>query len=124
MRSTNSKPFKRARVIRGVLFVSVVMANLEEECAFFTIKKALDCAHRATRAWRRPVQQSEILSAVTVKKPLARLGITSTSQCGFHANNDQEIHWEWNAEEVDRRRLARRAAMRARLGPDLAVPGL
>ena len=93
-----------AEEIRRILYGSIVLDNPEEECAFFTIKEALDRVTRATRAWARPPQQSQILSAVTAKKPLGRLGIASTSQCGHYANGDQEIRWEWNAEDVDPRR--------------------
>ena len=76
MRSTNPKPFTRARVIRGVLFVSVVMANLEEECAFFTIKKALDCALRGN---------TRVASAgSTVRDPVRCHGQKATRQIGDH----------------------------------------
>ena len=37
------------------------------------------------------------------RKPLRRFGIRWTDQGGFNANQDQEIHWQWDAEEVKRR---------------------
>ncbi len=103
-----------ADVVRAVLVRKVVLPDIEARSAFFTIKEA--------RAWfPQVIQQQQILSGATVKKPLLRLGITATQQGGFHANQDQEIHWEWDAARVKRclERLdpSVRAAIEAVPGP-------
>ena len=84
-----------AEAIRATLVAKVVLPDIEAESAYFTIKDA--------RKWiPKEIQQQQILAAATAKKPLRRFGITFTNQGGFHANKDQEIHWEWDAAGVER----------------------
>ena len=91
-----------ADVIRAVLVGKVVLPDIEAGSAFFTIREA--------RGWfPQVIQQQQILQGATSKKPLLRLGITATHQGGFHANQEQEIQWLWDAGDIERRleRLAR-----------------
>ena len=84
-----------ADVIRAVLVGRVVLADIEAGSAFFTIGDA--------RAWfPQRIQQQQILCGATTRKPLLSIGITATMQGGFHANQDQEIRWEWDAARVQR----------------------
>ena len=83
-----------ADVIRVVLVGKVVLPDIDAGSASFTIKEA--------RKWfPQEIQQQQILAGATAMKPLQRIGITATQQGGFHANQDQEIRWEWNRAGVE-----------------------
>lgn len=89
-------------MIRLIVVREVVLPDVEAESAFFTIK--------AARKWFPPeIKQQQILGAATARKPLHTLGIRWTNQGGFHANQDQEIQWMWDAGDIERHleRLAR-----------------
>lgn len=83
-----------ADVVRVVLVGKVVLPDIDAWSAFFTIREA--------RKWfPQVIQQQQILAGATAKKPLQRIGIIATQQGGFHANQDQEIRWEWTPASVE-----------------------
>ena len=96
-----------ADAIRAVLVGKIVLPDPEAGLAFFTIK--------AARRWfpADAIQQSQILAAATARKPLGALGITATTQAGFHANQHQEIRWEWDVEHIGRRLERRKTHIQA-----------
>jgi hypothetical protein len=81
-----------ADVIRVFTFARYVLPDPAAELASFTVGEVHDGLPF--------VQQTQVLSATTARKPLAAYGITATTQGGFHANRDHEIQWRWDEPTV------------------------
>ena len=84
-----------ADVICACLVGRIILPDIASGSAYFRIREA-----RGYLPFYP--QQTQILAAATARTPLAAYGIVATHQGGFHANLDQEIHWQWEQEEFER----------------------